>query len=59
MVQPPWKTSWGFFKKLSEESPCPLLVKPVAPLLGISPKKIENGDADRHLYTMLMAALRQ
>ena len=36
MVQPLWKTVWGFFRKLKVELP----YDPAIPLLGIYPDKI-------------------
>lgn len=45
MVQPPWKTVWQFFKKLSIE----LLHDLADPLLGIY-KRIETICSHRNLY---------
>ena len=38
LVQPLWKTVWGFLKKLKIELPC----DPASPLLGIYPKEIKS-----------------
>ena len=51
MIQPLWKTTWRFFKKLKLELP----YEPAIPLLGIYPEKtiIEK----KSCITMFIAAL--
>ena len=53
LVQPLWKTVWGFLKKLKIEIP----YDPVIPLLGIYPKNLKS-TTERDLCTpMFIAAL--